>query len=87
MSVRSMTGFARVRGSTADGEIVFSLKSVNHRGLDVHFHLPPELDRFENAFRTAVKRKIIRGHLQVHATFVRAQGAAMPTFNRPLLEA
>ena len=87
MSIRSMTGFARVRGNTADGEAVFSVKSVNHRGLDVHFHLPPELDPFENAFRAAVKKYVLRGHLQVHAAFVRLAGAAIPAFNRPLLEA
>jgi uncharacterized protein (TIGR00255 family) len=87
MSVRSMTGFAHARGNTADGEIAFSLKSVNHRGLDLHFHLAPELDRYENAFRTAVKRHVVRGHLQIHADLVKAQGAAMPAYNRPLLEA
>ena len=43
-----MTGFARVRRQIAQGEIVFSLKSVNHRGLDLHFHLPNELDPLES---------------------------------------
>ncbi|HYL36789.1 MAG TPA: YicC/YloC family endoribonuclease, partial [Bryobacteraceae bacterium] len=31
-----MTGFARVHQSTDSGEITVSLKSVNHRGLDLH---------------------------------------------------
>ena len=35
-----MTGFARVRKAFAEGEIVVSLKSVNNRGLDLHFHMP-----------------------------------------------
>ena len=39
-----MTGFARVRKTFEEGEIVFSLKSVNHRGLDLHIHLPEEMD-------------------------------------------
>ena len=33
MSVRSMTGFARIRKSAEAGEVVVSVKSVNHRGL------------------------------------------------------
>jgi len=41
-----MTGFARVRKTIPEGEIVLSAKSVNHRALDLHFHLPPELDPF-----------------------------------------
>ena len=44
--VRSMTGFARVQKTTPRGEILVLLKSLNHRGLDLHFHLPPELDPF-----------------------------------------
>ena len=42
-----MTGFARVRRQTPQAEIVLSLKTVNHRGLDVHFHLPNDLDPLE----------------------------------------
>ena len=46
VSVRSMTGFARVRKEIPQGELVFSLKSVNHRGLDLHFHLPDDWIRW-----------------------------------------
>ena len=46
-----MTGFARVRKEIPQGELVLSLKSVNHRGLDLHFHLPNELDALENDIR------------------------------------
>ena len=42
-----MTGFARVRKEIPQGELVLSLKSVNHRGLDLHFHLPNEFDALE----------------------------------------
>ena len=66
VSVRSMTGFARVRKEIAQGEIVLSLKSVNHRGLDLHFHLPAELDALENDVRAAIKTGIARGHVQMH---------------------
>ncbi len=51
--IRSMTGFARVQKSTPHGDIVVSLKSVNHRGLDLHFHLGSELDALENSMRAA----------------------------------
>ncbi|MGA2211945.1 MAG: YicC/YloC family endoribonuclease, partial [Bryobacteraceae bacterium] len=46
-----MTGFARVQKSTEHGDIFVTLKSVNHRGLDLHFHLGPELDALENSIR------------------------------------
>ena len=42
MSVRSMTGFAQVRKNLHQGEILLSVKAVNHRGLDVHVGRMPK---------------------------------------------
>jgi uncharacterized protein (TIGR00255 family) len=86
MKTRSMTGFARVKKSSASGEVVVTVKSVNHRGLDIHFHMSDELDVFENALRSALKRHVLRGHVQVRVVFTRSQAAA-PALNRGLLEA
>jgi len=87
MSARSMTGFARVRRASPDGEIAVSIKSVNHRGLDIHFHMSAELDAFEGAIRNAIKGKVARGHLQVHVQFNRTSPAGASSLNRPLLQA
>jgi uncharacterized protein (TIGR00255 family) len=82
-----MTGFARVRRASPDGEIAVSIKSVNHRGLDIHFHMSAELDAFEGAIRNAIKGKVARGHLQVHVQFNRTSPAGASSLNRPLLQA
>ena len=87
MSVRSMTGFARVRRAAGEGEIVFSLKSVNHRGLDLHFHLPAEFDALENDVRAVIKNGVVRGHIQVHVSFTRSQPADRAPVNWTLLDA
>ena len=87
MSVRSMTGFARVRKAIAEGEVVVSLKSVNHRGLDMHFHMPAEMDAIEGELRNLLKQSVTRGHLQIHVSFIRLAEAATAPLNRPLLEA
>jgi uncharacterized protein (TIGR00255 family) len=70
---RSMTGYARAQRSIDAGDISVSVKSVNHRALDLHFHLPPEFDLFENSMRTAIKEAVVRGHLDVRATFTPRQ--------------
>ena len=85
--VRSMTGFARVRRVVDQGEIVLSLKSVNHRGLDLHFHMPAEFDALENDLRTAIKRSVARGHLQIHLIFTRTAAPGAAPLNRALLDA
>ncbi len=86
MSIRSMTGFARVQKSCPEGDLAVSVKSVNHRGLDMHFRMPDELDGFETALRAVIKRHALRGHFQVGVTFTRAQSASC-VVNRGLLEA
>ncbi|MBZ5727053.1 MAG: YicC family protein [Acidobacteriia bacterium] len=82
-----MTGFARVRKTAAQGEIVFTLKTVNHRGLDMQFQLPPEMEALESAIRAVVRNGVLRGHVQVRVSFTRtaAVGGAVP--NRALLDA
>ena len=81
-----MTGFARVKKSIPEGEIVVSLKSVNHRGLDLHFHMPPEMEAFEANLRGVIKEGVARGHLQVHVFFSRTAAVAPPPLNRALLD-
>jgi uncharacterized protein (TIGR00255 family) len=81
-----MTGFARVRKALREGELLVSIKSVNHRGLDLHFHLSAELDPFENALRQLIKSRVARGHLQINLKLERA-AAPEASVNRALLDA
>ena len=81
-----MTGFARVRKNIGQGEIVATLKSVNHRGLDMHCRMPAEMDALEHDVRGVVKGGVARGHVEIQVSFTRTAGAAA-TLNRPLLDA
>jgi uncharacterized protein (TIGR00255 family) len=82
-----MTGFARVRKTTSHGELTLSVKSVNHRGLDLHFHMPGDFDPFENAMRGVLKQNVARGHVEVRASLVRSRDGSEGALNRPMLEA
>src|SRR5919197_6239003 len=66
MPIRSMTGFAQVKGQIS-GELAFSLslKSVNHRFLDLHFRMPSDTDALEMKLRRLFKEKIARGHVEL----------------------
>jgi uncharacterized protein (TIGR00255 family) len=86
MSLRSMTGFARARKNTERGEIIATLKSVNHRGLDMHCRMPQELEALEHEVRSVVRGGVARGHIEIQVSFTRTAGAAA-TLNRPLLDA
>jgi uncharacterized protein (TIGR00255 family) len=82
--IRSMTGFARIQKATEHGDLVISLKSVNHRGLDLHFHLGSDLDALENTMRSVLKRSVLRGHIDVRCSVLRssngASGLNLPQF-------
>ena len=71
MTIRSMTGFAQVKGQITDpqrkGQISFavSLKSVNHRFLDPHFRMPADTDELEMKLRRILKDKLARGHVEL----------------------
>jgi uncharacterized protein (TIGR00255 family) len=81
-----MTGFARVRKTFDEGEIVFSLKSVNHRGLDLHFHLPQEMDPIENEVRGVLKAGVVRGHVQVQVSFTPVAASVQAPVDWQLLD-
>jgi len=83
-----MTGFARVRRPLGDGELVVSVKSLNHRGLDIHVHAPSAADPFENGIRALVKSKLVRGHVEVRVGLPHAAGeGGAPALNHAFLEA
>jgi uncharacterized protein (TIGR00255 family) len=73
MTIRSMTGFAQMKGQAdappgnPSGRVGFtlSLKSVNHRFLDLHFRLPSGTDALEMKLRRVLKEKVARGHLEL----------------------
>lgn len=84
--LRSMTGYARVRRALGDGEMAVTLKSVNHRGLDLQIQLPSILDPQEGRIRSAAKADIARGHVEIRVSLPKASsGAAVPAVNREFL--
>lgn len=83
--VRSMTGYARVRKDTKSGELAVSLRSVNHRGLDLHFHQQTEFAQFENAMRALLKQRLGRGHVEIRISLLKAVGTSTNLYNRDFL--
>src|SRR5258708_5344093 len=113
MPLRSMTGFAQIKGELTsqtesgslppsgsamvpsasssiqgNGHLAFalSLKSVNHRFLDLHFCLPSGSDSLEMQLRRLLKEKIARGHVEVMLSVERGSSEVL-ALNRPLVTA
>ncbi len=86
LECRSMTGYAMVRGEHAGWAIRLSVKSVNHRFLDIKLRMPESLEPYELRLRQAVKSRIHRGHVDIHIS-VEPGEAAPVHVNRALLQA
>ncbi|BDC50071.1 hypothetical protein F183_A23870 [Bryobacterales bacterium F-183] len=83
---QSMTGYARVRRPASNGgEVLVSVKSVNHRGLDIHLHTSIDLS-VENEVRTAIKKRLTRGHVEVRIGIVKGTQGEAAALNKPLFE-
>ncbi|HLI62197.1 MAG TPA: YicC/YloC family endoribonuclease [Terriglobales bacterium] len=85
MKIRSMTGYAQVKVHVDDQlTLTLSLKSVNHRFLDLHLRLPAELDPLEVKVRRVLKERLHRGHIEVTLGLERSSGEAFAV-NRDLV--
>lgn len=71
-----MTGYARVSRSLPSGELTLTIKTVNHRGLDLHFHMPMDFDAVEPALRAAIRKRVVRGHAQILVSWKRTAPSA-----------
>jgi len=66
MPIYSMTGFARTQVRVHDQlAYTLSVKSVNHRFLDIQLRLPAGLDALEMELRRVLKESLIRGHVEL----------------------
>ena len=59
--IRSMTAFARHSLRSDWGELVWELRTVNHRYLEIGFRLPEELRSLETDCRKLIARHLRRG--------------------------
>jgi uncharacterized protein (TIGR00255 family) len=85
MNIRSMTGYSQVKSHVNDQlTLTLSLKSVNHRFLDLHLRLPVELDPIEMKVRRVLKDRLHRGHIEVTLSLERSGGSAF-SVNRELV--
>lgn len=85
--IYSMTGYAHISGR-ANQMLAWSLtlKSVNHRFLDLHLRMPGGTEPLEMRLRRWLKDRIVRGHLEVTLSLDRGS-ALNAQLDGPLLKA
>ncbi len=59
--IASMTAFGRTEDNTSIGRILWEIRTVNHRYLEISVRLPEELRMLENTIREQISKRINRG--------------------------
>jgi len=81
--IRSMTAFARSESHGDWGRIVWELRSVNHRYLELYPKLPEQFRSLEPQMRERCTRRLGRGKVELGLKFQAAAGVqSLLTFNR-----
>ncbi len=76
--IRSMTGFARRSVSTAAGELLWEVRAVNHRYLEVVLRLPESLRALEPAMRQLATNRLGRGRVEATLSLRRTANRTAP---------
>jgi uncharacterized protein (TIGR00255 family) len=76
--ITSMTGFASATHEAESATTSVTVKSVNHRFLDVQLRVPSTLAAVENALRTQIQQRLARGRVEVTVT-VQTRRLTTPT--------
>lgn len=89
MALQSMTGFARhaVQHAMEGGEarIVWEVRSVNGKGLDLRLRLPQGLEAAEHPVRSMLARHFSRGNFQASLNVERSEAQAGFSVNQAML--
>lgn len=82
--IRSMTAYSSRRVEEAQFSLFLSVRSINHRFLDLQVRLPLALEPLEPVVRRLVKERIARGHVEVSISFDRADSQTLKVNSRLL---
>jgi uncharacterized protein (TIGR00255 family) len=75
--LKSMTGYAQTRIIENGWSLRVSVRSVNHRFLDLHLRVPEGFEPVEPRIRQIVRERVRRGHLDVTLHYELAGPAAV----------
>jgi uncharacterized protein (TIGR00255 family) len=75
--LKSMTGYAQARAVENDWNLRITIRSVNHRFLDLHLRLPEGFEPVEPRIRKIIRERVRRGHLDVTLHYELAGPAAV----------
>lgn len=66
---KSMTAFARAQQHLEEGELIWEIRSVNHRYLEIHLKMPEDFRISEARYRELLQSRLKRGKVECFLRF------------------
>ena len=86
--IKSMTGFASLTKDDDVATIAVTIRSVNHKFLDLQVRLPATLAAIESRLRTLAQKRVSRGRVEITVTVQQRRVPALEVeLNEAFLEA
>jgi uncharacterized protein (TIGR00255 family) len=86
--IKSMTGFASLTDDDEAATITVTVRSVNHRFLDLQMRVPQSLASIEPRIRAVVQQRVARGRVEVMVAVQQRRTPALEVeLNEPFLQA
>jgi uncharacterized protein (TIGR00255 family) len=86
--IKSMTGFASLTKDDEVATITITIRSVNHKFLDLQIRLPATLAAIENRLRALAQKRVSRGRVEITVTVQQRRVPALEVeLNETFLEA
>ena len=86
--IKSMTGFASLTRDDEAATITVTIKSVNHRFLDLQLRVPPSLNTMESRVRALAQEHVARGRVEIGVSVQQRRVPSLEVeLNEPFLDA
>src|SRR3990167_4797640 len=84
--IQSMTAFALHKKNIPQGQIIWEIRSVNHRYLEMHIRLPDTLSSLESSVREHIRNAINRGKVDCTLRFQATAATQNLNINKTALD-
>lgn len=84
--IHSMTAYAREESQTKGGQVVWELRSINHRYLEVNLRLQESFRGLEPKIREHLNKRISRGKIECNLNYTTNAEISQITINTTLLK-
>ena len=84
--IHSMTGFGKAEGNVGDRKVIFQVRSLNSKNLDLNLRLPGIFRELEADMRKLITEKMYRGKVELNLNIEQQSISNAPKLNRELFK-